>query len=144
MQCAGRHLQFDVVAVVLYAADSCQVARTQERLAVLLARRRFRNLQILHCDLTAQALGSQHDGIHDLLVACASADVSVLGEPVTHFFSCRIRVLFQQLIGRNDEARDTETALHRAVMHERDLDRMQEVRLSDSLDGRHFAVLFDL
>ncbi len=109
-------MQLYVIAIVADAACLRQSVRPFERLAVEVADvLRPVVSEVVHGLLTAHDRSRSHDSVHDLLVTGTSADVSVLREPVSDFFSCRIRIFLQELIGRHDEARDTVTALYRTA-----------------------------
>src|SRR3981081_2037344 len=75
----------------------------------------------------------------DLVVARAATQIA--GQPVTDLGLCRMRVLFQQRLGGDDEAWGAASALRGGVPQELLLQRMQPVRTGDALDGRHAPVL---
>ena len=58
----------------------------------------------------------------------------MLLEPVADFFSCRVRVIQQQLVRRYDESRYAESALYSAQMHPCVLQRMRVQYGTDSFD----------
>ena len=143
MEGVGRHLELLIVAVIGETADLGERGGTHERLAVVLAVLGHLDLDVGYRALAAHNSGSVHDGVDDLLVAGAAADVLVLSEPVADFLACGVVVLDQQSIGGDHEARRAETALDGAVVHKGDLDRVQMVRGTDTLHRDNFAVLFD-
>src|SRR5207247_2321368 len=60
--------------------------------------------------------------------------------PAIRAYGCGLRsVALEGRVGRDDEARRAEPALHRASVDERALDRMQPVAIRERLDGLHCA-----
>ena len=113
LQSLSRHVHLYVITVVAYAACLRQSVRSFERLAVEVADVLLPVIAEVFDSLFASHDCSRcHDSVDNLLVASTSADISVLREPVSDFFSCRIRIFLQELIGRNDESRYTVTALY--------------------------------
>ncbi len=135
-----RHLQFDVVAVVGCSANLCKGCRTHQRKSVVFFVFRKLDHDVFHSAFPTHDLGCCHDGVDDLLVAGAAADVPVFLEPVADIFPGRILILLQKAIGRYDESGRAEAALHRTEMHERHLQRVQEVRGSDAFNSGYSAV----
>ena len=68
----------------------------------------------------------------------------MLLEPCPDLFARRVFVLEKERVGRDDESRSTEAALYRAQLHEGDLQRVQVIRRSDSLERDDFTVLGNL
>ena len=99
---------------------------------------------ILHGLFPAHHSRGCHDGVDELLVAGAAAQVVVLGKPVTDVLSGRIRVHVQKGLGGNDEAGRAEAALNAAVGDPCLLKGMQVVRGAEALEGLDHGVLRDL
>ena len=97
-----------------------------------------RPLRRAHC-APPQAAGGQPDGIHDLLVAGAPAQVA--GQGLADLQVVRLRHPAQQVVRGDDQARRAEAALDGAGLHERLLDRVQPGRLGQALDGDDVAAL---
>lgn len=74
----------------------------------------------------------------------AQAEVAVLVEPVADLLAGRVRVLLEQDLGADDEARAAEAALGAAVGHPSDLDGVQVVDGADALDGGDLGVVAQL
>src|SRR5581483_7179400 len=75
----------------------------------------------LHAHRALRVRGLLH-GADDLIVAGAAAEVA--GEPVADLVLVRVRVLLQQRLRRDDEARRADTALQRRLFQECLLQRM--------------------
>ena len=129
-----RHLEFLVVAVIGEAADLGESGRTHERFAIVFLVLRHLDLDVVDRGFAAHDSGGVHDGVDDLLVARAAADVLMLLEPVADLFARRIIVLGEQCVGGDDKARRAETALDGAVVHESHLNGMQMLRRADAFN----------
>ena len=90
------------------------------------------------------ALGSVHASVHEGLVAGAAAQVAVLLEPVTDFFTGGSIVVVQQDLGGHDEAGGAEAALGAAMCHPGNLQGMHIGNGTDAFDGGDLSVLSDL
>ena len=99
LQCAGGHLQPQVLAEIQRAGHFTDCGRAWVLAAPNLAIRRQLVFQLFASHLAAQHFGRIHDPIDDRLVAGAAAGVVVLGQPGAHFFSGRFRVAVQQGLG---------------------------------------------
>ena len=137
------HLHGDVVSVVGKTGDLRQSRGTRivraEDLSV------FGNLvlNVIHRLLAAHDCSGLHDGVDDLLVACAAAEVVVLCEPVADVLPRGVRVLIEKGLGRYDEARGAEAALQSVEGDERLLQRMQMIGGADTLDSDHRVIVLD-
>ena len=95
-------------------------------------------LVLSHGDFLLPVRGSGLDGIHDLLVARAAAQIA--GNRLADFDAVRARIGSQQRLARQDHARDAETALHRAVINKRLLQIAgTAVRAAHAFDRDHLA-----
>ena len=100
--------------------------------------------QILLAHLAAHDGRGGHRRVDERLVAGAAAEVAVLVEPVANLLPRRVRVLLEQHLRADDEARAAEAALGAAVGHPRHLDGMQIVHRAYALDGRDLGVVAQL
>ena len=100
--------------------------------------------QVLLAHLAAHDGRGGHRGVDEGLVAGAAAEVAVLVEPVADLLAGRVRVLLEQDLGADDEARAAEAALGAAVGHPSDLDGVQVVDGADALDGGDLGVVAQL
>ena len=66
-----------------------------------------------HFFFLANGLGRALDGVDDLLVARATAQV--MGQRLLDLIAARLNVVVDQAMGLHDHARDTEAALHPAL-----------------------------
>src|SRR5438093_4305625 len=80
-------------------------------------------------------LGSPLDGLDDVVVAGAAAEVAF--QPVADLGLRRPRRALEELGGRHDHARRAEPALQAVLFPEAFLDRMQLAVLGHALDGLH-------
>ena len=93
--------------------------------------------------LTAENLGGVHNGVGDGDVTGAAAGILVLVEPVTHFFTGRVRVGIEERLGGDDKARGAEAALECAVEDESLLEGVEVQRCADPLDGGNRCPVLD-
>src|SRR5438093_7645037 len=84
-------------------------------------------------------LGSPLDGLDDVVVAGAAAEVAF--QPVADLGLRRPRRALEELGGRHDHARSAEPALQAVLFPEAFLDRMQLAVLGHALDGFHLRAL---
>ena len=82
-------------------------------------------------------LGRRVDGVEDLRVAGAAAEVA--GERLAHLVVARVRDAVEQVGGGDDEPRRAEAALHRAGRRERLLHRMERAVAGEPLDRDDLA-----
>ena len=90
-------------------------------------------------DLAAEEPAGQLDGVDDLHVARAAAQVAA--QRPLDLGPGRARVRLQQLLGRHDHAGDAEAALDRAGQDERLLDQVRPIRRAQALDRRDLRAL---
>ena len=100
--------------------------------------------QVLLAHLAAHDGGRGHRRVDEGLVARAAAEVAVLVEPVADLLAGRVRVLLEQDLRADDEARAAEAALGAAVGHPRDLDGVQVVHRAYALDGGYLCIVAEL
>ena len=79
------------------------------------------------------------DGVHDLPVAGAAAEVAA--QVVHHVGLGRRRLLVEQRHGGQQHAGRAEPALHRAVIDERLLERMEGIGVAEALHREHLAAV---
>ena len=142
VKCVFRHLELDVVTVVCQSANLGKCCRSDKCFAVIFSVFRHLDHDILESAFASEHFGCVHYSVDDLLVACASADISVLLEPVSGFLSCRIRVFLKELICGYYKSRSTEAALNSSCVHECYLDRVEVVWSTDTFYCGNLAVLF--
>ena len=145
LQSFCRHVKLDVITVIANTACLRQCVWSFQRLAVEVADVLWPVInEVINSLLASENFCSCHYSVDDVLVACASADISVLLEPVSYIFSSRIWVILQELIWRNDESRNAESALNRTESYPQSLQRMRIVHTSDAFDCGYLWVLFNL
>src|SRR5215471_5411108 len=80
-------------------------------------------------------LGRPLDGLHDVVIAGAAAEVAL--EPVPDLALGRLGIALEELRRRHDHARRAEPALQPVLLPEALLDRVQLAVLGHALDGLH-------
>src|SRR6266516_3282895 len=89
------------------------------------------------CGLRWSRAGGQPDGVEDLRVAGAAAEVA--GQCLADLVVARARIARQQIRGRDDQARSAEAALDRAGLGEGLLDGVQPAVLAQTFDGHQLV-----
>src|SRR5258708_7362641 len=84
-------------------------------------------------------LGSMLDSSHDVLIACAAADIAL--ESLANLFFCWIGIILEQLIRGHNHTRRAEAALQTMLLPEALLDWMQTSLRCKSLNGCHFTTI---
>ena len=100
--------------------------------------------QVFLGDLSAVNAGSVHNSVHQRLVTGAAAQVTVLLEPVTDFFTGGSIVVVQQYLCGHNEAGGAEATLRTAVSHPGDLQGMHIGDGTDAFDGGDLSAVLDL
>src|SRR5260370_13364781 len=79
------------------------------------------------------------DSTHDVLIACAAADIAL--ETFAYLVFSRVRVVLEQLIRGHNHPRRAEATLQAVLLPEAFLDRMQAALRSQSLNRGHFTAI---
>ena len=100
--------------------------------------------QVFLGDLSAVNAGSVHNSVNQRLVTGAAAQVAVLLEPVTDFFTGGSIVVVQQDLGGHDEAGGAEATLSAAMSHPGNLQGVHIGNGTDAFNGGDLSILSDL
>ncbi len=141
LQGSLRHLDAKISAVIQCAGHFGNTGGT--RIVGAPDAAVFRDLEgeIINRFITTHDRCSVQHGVHQLFVPSTTAGVTIFLEPITDILSSRIRIGIYECLGRNNEARGTESALRAAVGDPRHLDGVQLIRCADTLgSGNHGSV----
>ena len=137
--CVQGVRQLDVVNVMSQSLNQARVFGTLYSLAKIFFRHEGLRRLAGNSRFGFHLLGSELDGLHNMLVAGAAAEVSF--QPVPDFCVAGIRISFQDLCCGHDHARRAVAALQAMMFPETFLHRMQLAFCSQSFNGGYFRAV---